>query len=55
MFFLLYDIELIFSFPLVSTASNHAFLEVAVFIILYGSFILSLVFDFDQSLTDWRL
>lgn len=55
MFFVIYDIELIFSFPLVSTTSNHALAEVLIFTILYGSFILSLFFDFDQALTDWRV
>lgn len=55
MFFVIYDIELIFSFPLVSTTSNHALVEVLIFTILYGSFILSLFFDFDQALTDWRV
>lgn len=55
MFFVIYDIELIFSFPLVSTTSNHALVDVLIFTILYGSFILSLFFDFDQALTDWRV
>lgn len=55
MFFVIYDIELIFSFPLVSTTSNHALVEVLIFTILYGSFIFSLFFDFDQALTDWRV
>lgn len=55
MFFVIYDIELIFSFPLVSTTSNHALVEVLIFTLLYGSFIFSLFFDFDQALTDWRV
>lgn len=55
LFFILYDIELIFSFPLVSTSSNHSLLEIITFGFLYGSFVFSLIFDFDQNLTNWKL
>lgn len=55
LFFILYDIELIFSFPLVSTSSNHSLLEIVTFGFLYGSFVFSLIFDFDQNLTNWKL
>jgi len=53
-FFLIYDIELAFSFPLVAAFSGNSLLEFWFFILLYGTFILSLLFDFDQTLTDWR-
>jgi NADH:ubiquinone oxidoreductase subunit 3 (subunit A) len=53
-FFILYDIELVFSFPLVSAFINHTFLEFIIFIIIYGSFIVSLIFDFDRYLTNWK-
>jgi NADH-quinone oxidoreductase subunit A len=49
-FFILYDIELIFSFPLISAIVNQSFLEVMVFLFIYLSFILSLIFDIDRYL-----
>jgi len=53
-FFLIYDIELIFSFPLVSAFPGTSLVEFFFFFFLYGTFLLSLLFDFDQALTDWR-
>lgn len=53
-FFLIYDIELIFSFPLVSTSVEHSFLECIGFLFLYGSFFLSLCFDYDQYILNWK-
>lgn len=54
-FFLIYDIELAFSYPLVSAFSGNSLTEFIFFTFLYGSFIVSLLFDFDQKLTDWRV
>jgi len=51
-FFLIYDIELIFSFPLVSAFPGTSLVEFFFFFFLYGTFLLSLLFDFDQALTD---
>ena len=53
-FFLIYDIELVFSFPFVSSFNIHSFIDFFIFIFLYGSFIISLLFDFDNYLTDWH-
>lgn len=53
-FFILYDIELVFSFPLISSFSNHMFMELLAFGFLYGSLILSLLFDYDRFLTIWK-
>lgn len=53
-FFLIYDIELNFSFPLVSILSNVAYLEFLIFMFIYVSFSLSLLFDFAFDLTSWR-
>jgi len=53
-FFIIYDIELVFSFPLLSAYSTSTLVEFFFFFFLYGTFLLSLIFDFDQSLTDWR-
>ena len=52
-FFILYDIELIFSFPLVAMIYNQTFLEVCIFVFIYSSFILSLCFDIDRYLLLW--
>nr|YP_011027910.1 NADH dehydrogenase subunit 3 [Euplotes vannus]UPM52120.1 NADH dehydrogenase subunit 3 [Euplotes vannus] len=54
-FFLIYDIELAFSYPLVSSFGVNSATEVFYFIFLYGTFLLSLLFDFDRNLTDWRV
>ena len=54
-FFLIYDIELIFSFPLVSTYSSHSLFDLLLLIFLYGSFTVSLIFDFDNNLTTWHV
>ena len=54
-FFILYDIELIFSFPLISTIINQSILEIFIFIFIYGSFILSLMFDIDRYLLLWYI
>ena len=50
-FFILYDIELVFSFPLISFIANFSLLDFFVFFILYGSFIFSLIFDYERFLT----
>lgn len=54
-FFILYDIELIFSFPLVSMIYNQSLLEILVFFFIYSSFILSLCFDIDRYLLLWYI
>lgn len=54
-FFILYDIELIFSFPLISSIFNHSLLEVGMFVFIYGSFMLSLCFDIDRYLLLWYI
>ena len=54
-FFIVYDIELIFSYPLVSYLANHSLLESFIFGFLYGTFVMSLVYDIDRLLTKWRI
>ena len=54
-FFLIYDIELAFSYPLVASFGVSSGVELFYFIFLYGTFLVSLLFDFDRNLTDWRL
>jgi len=54
-FFLIYDIELAFSYPLVASFGVNSLTEVFFFFFLYGSLTLSLLFDFDRNLTDWRI
>jgi NADH:ubiquinone oxidoreductase subunit 3 (subunit A) len=54
-FFIIYDIELVFSYPLISYLANHSILESFVFGFLYGTFVLSLVYDFERLLTKWRI
>ena len=53
-FFLIYDIELAFSFPLLSNYSSSSLTELFFFFFLYGTFLISLIFDYDQKLTNWR-
>lgn len=54
LFFILYDIELAFSFPLVSLYSNSSFIDFFFFFFIYITILVSLGFDYDKSLTDWR-
>lgn len=54
-FFVIYDIELVFSFPLISYITNSLFLDFYIFMFIYGTFVLSLVYDFDRMLTKWKI
>jgi len=54
-FFVLYDIELLFSYPFVSYISNHSLLDSFMFGFMYGTFVLSLSYDFDRYLTKWKI
>ncbi len=49
-FFIIYDIELAFSFPLVSSLSNNGLADFFGFILIYLTMAISLVFDFDRNL-----
>ena len=53
--FIIYDTELIFSFPLLSTISYTSYTEVWFILFLYITLILSLVIDFKKLTTDWRV
>nr|YP_010117056.1 NAD(P)H-quinone oxidoreductase subunit 3 [Euplotes vanleeuwenhoeki]QPM99270.1 NAD(P)H-quinone oxidoreductase subunit 3 [Euplotes vanleeuwenhoeki] len=53
-FFLIYDIELIFSFPLISHFMEFSFLEFIGIFLLYGLFLISLLFDYDQNILNWK-
>ena len=47
-FFLLYDIELVFLFPLVSASTFFGFLDFVLLILFFTLFLVSLVFDFNR-------
>lgn len=47
-FFLLYDIELIFLFPYVSGITFMGFYDLAILLLFFGCFFVSLIFDFHR-------
>ena len=49
-FFIIYDIELAFSFPLVSSLSTNGLADFFGFMLIYFTMIISLIFDFDRNL-----
>lgn len=54
-FFILYDVELLFSIPLVSTISSHSLTEILFFLFLYLSFGFSLIYDIKKDLISWKI
>ena len=54
LFFLIYDIELIFSFPLVASAGAFSLSDVLGFLLIYSTFIVSLFYDYDKNLLSWK-
>lgn len=53
-FFVIYDIELAFSFPLVSTISNSSLQDYFGFFLIYGTMLFSIFYDFDRNLLNWK-
>lgn len=53
-FFLLYDIELIFLFPLVSTSTFLVFHDLFLLVLFFLLFVLSLVVDFNRHALTWQ-
>jgi len=53
-FFLLYDIELIFMFPLVASITFVGFYDIAILALFFLLFFLSLVFDFNRHALMWQ-
>ena len=53
-FFLLYDIELIFLFPLVSSSTFLGFHDLFLLFIFFLLFLLSLVIDFNRHALAWQ-
>ena len=49
-FFIIYDIELAFSFPLVSTLSHNSLQDFVGLMLIYGTMVLSIFYDFDKNL-----
>jgi NADH-quinone oxidoreductase subunit A len=49
-FFIIYDIELVFSFPLVSSITYNSLLDFIGLFLIYGTMIISLVYDFNKNL-----
>lgn len=52
--FLIYDIELIFSFPLISSILMNNFVDFFNFFLIYITMCLSLIYDYDKNLLEWR-
>jgi len=53
-FFLLYDIELIFLFPLVSSSTFLVFHDLFLLVLFFLLFLLSLVVDFNRHALTWQ-
>ena len=53
-FFLLYDIELIFLFPLVSVTTFFGFQDIFLVTFFFSLFLLSLVVDFNRHALSWQ-
>jgi len=53
-FFLLYDIELIFLFPLVSTVSFFGLLDFTLLLFFFLILLISLIFDFNRHALMWQ-
>ena len=53
-FFLLYDIELIFIFPFVSGITFFGLYDILLIILFFSLFFLSLIFDFNRHALYWQ-
>lgn len=53
-FFIIYDIELVFSFPLVSSNLFNSYLDFFGFFLIYFTMIISLLFDNQKNLLNWK-
>ena len=53
-FFLLYDIELIFLFPFVSGLTFLGFYDIMMIVLFFSMFFFSLIFDFNRHALVWQ-
>lgn len=53
-FFLLYDIELVFLFPLVSAITFLGFYDLLLVIFFFGALLISLIIDFNRHALVWQ-
>lgn len=53
-FFLLYDIELIFLFPFISGVNFLGFYDFLLLVVFFTCFVISLVFDFNRHALVWQ-
>jgi len=53
-FFVVYDIELVFSFPLVSSLVYVSLIDLTGFLLIYLTLLISLVYDFNNNLLNWK-
>lgn len=53
-FFLLYDIELVFLFPLVSAITFLGFYDLSLVIFFFGALFVSLIIDFNRHALVWQ-
>ena len=53
-FFIIYDIELSFSFPLIASISFNSAQDILMLLLIYGTMVLSIFFDFNRNLLNWK-
>lgn len=53
-FFVIYDIELAFSFPLISTIATNGLQDFLGLLLIYGTMVISVIYDFDKNLLNWK-
>lgn len=53
-FFLLYDIELVFLFPLISASTFFGIFDLALLVLFFALFLISLIFDFNRHALVWQ-
>lgn len=53
-FFLLYDIELVFLFPLISSSTFIGMYDIALLILFFSALLVSLIFDFNRHALVWQ-
>ena len=52
--FLIYDVELVFSLPFISSTSYNGYYDLFNFILLYGTFFFSIFYDSEKGLFGWK-
>lgn len=54
LFFIIYDVELVFVFPICSSISFNSVYELLGFLFIYITMIISLFYDYDKNMIEWR-